>query len=108
MITEKTARGIAIAHHEIRVARDLLGKIEEGERANAEPDLRDVYGRTRGLQLGVPQGETAHRLYTVSYSAAKLVLADHIAQQEAVIARLSALAVEEAQGTAPSEAPPAA
>lgn len=95
MISQETAVGIATAHREIRVARELLDKIEAGEREGRPPDIADYYGRPRGLQLGVPTSDTTQRLFTVSHAAAKLILADHIERQRAEIERLSGVALAE-------------
>lgn len=95
MISEETAIAIATAHREARVARELLEKIETGERENRPPDILDAYGRPRGLQLGVPTSDTTQRLFTVSHAAAKLILADHIEKQRGEIERLSNVALAE-------------
>ncbi len=110
MISEETAIAIATAHRETRVARELLEKIDAGERENRPPDILDAYGRPRGLQLGVPTSDMSQRLFTVSHAAAKLILADHIEKQRGEIERLSNVALAEIEAAcggddAPAEKP---
>lgn len=83
MITQQTAYSIYACHREILCAKELLKTMEEHIR---DPDWhqlpKDAFGRARGLQLGVPSGESSHRLYDVPHRLATSVIRAHIAEQE--------------------------
>lgn len=90
MISKETATGIAFAYREIETAQSLLDSIKETIGCNTVPDIRDAFGRSpAGLQLGVPSGNTGHRLFNVPWSLAKPIIETHIAQQRAVITTLT-------------------
>lgn len=94
-ITKNTAAQIAYAYQEIEAAESLLKTIEEAGH-NENPNFRDVFGRTpRGLQLGIPSGDTGHRLYTVNYSVAAIILKSHINEKKSEIEALCLLAKQE-------------
>ena len=94
-ISSETARDIAFAYREVNTATELLAKIKEAGRDI--PDIRDAFGRQKGLQLGVPSGESSYRLYDVPWSMCKPILEAHIAQQRAIISALSEKALIEAE-----------
>lgn len=89
MITAETAIAIARAHREIEAANNLLEKVEEANNRCEEPDVRDAFGRVRGCQLGVPSGESSHRILDMSWSLAIPIIKAHIAEKQSVIAALS-------------------
>jgi hypothetical protein len=90
MITKQTAMDIALAYREVETAEKILGDITEAFSLRSEPDIRDAFGRPQhGLQLGVPHGESGHRLFDVPWSLAKPVIEAHIAHHKAKIAALS-------------------
>lgn len=95
MISKETATAIALAHREIETAEALLKKISDALDRREQPDLRDSFGRQRGLQLGVPTSETGMNLYDVPWSIARPVIETHIAAQRALVTTLSAKAVAE-------------
>lgn len=95
-ISKDTAMDIALAYREVETAEKLLAKITEGMANREVPDMRDAFGRqAAGLQLGVPSGDTGHRLFDVPWSLAKPIIETHIARQRALIATLTAKAREE-------------
>lgn len=103
MITEKTAARIAMAHQEITAAEELLAELEKTRASDGDlPDFRDVFGRRRGLQLGVPSGDNARRLFNVTPELARPIIAAHVANQKALIEALTLQALAEARGEAPS------
>lgn len=90
MIKSDTARAIALAYREIETAEKLLAEIIEALSRHVAPDIRDAFGRQAGgLQLGVPSGDTSHRLFNVPWNLARPVIEAHIAQQKAVVSALS-------------------
>lgn len=87
MITKETCAAIWSAYREIEAGEKLLSDMQT-ERENARADkyaatLRDVFGRLRQLQLGIPSGENAHRLFDVSPALAESVIRAHIENKRA-------------------------
>lgn len=95
-VSEKTAFDIAMAYREVTAAEELLVKVNE-EMAKAEPDIRDAFGRRKGLQLGVPSGSSSHRLLDVPWSMARPIIEAQIARKRQQIAELSTAAKIEAE-----------
>lgn len=96
MITKETATNIALAHREIETAGELLKQISEALAKGRNPDLRDAFGRPRGLELGVPSSDTSRTLFNVPWSMAAPIIEAHIAAQRQVIVDLTVKAVAEA------------
>jgi hypothetical protein len=90
MISKETCAAIWSAHREIEAGEQLLADMKaERERAQADkhaPVLRDAFGRVRQLQLGIPAGENAHRLFDVSPVLAESVIRAHIENKKAELA----------------------
>lgn len=102
MITQKTAMDIALSYREVDTAEKLLAEIEESLDWREAPDIRDAFGRRPdGLQLGVPSGNSGHRLFDVPWSLARPIIEAHIANHKARIAILSETARIEI-GSSPS------
>lgn len=102
MISKNTAMDIALAYREIETAEKLLAEINEARRTYDTPDIRDAFGRLQGgLQLGVPSGESSHRMFNVPWSIAKPIIETHIAHHRAVIEMLSQKARIELGGKVP-------
>ena len=87
MITKETCAAIWAAYREIEGGEGLLADMKnERERARTDakaPTLRDSFGRVRQLQLGIPSGENAHRLFDVSPALAESVIRAHIENKRA-------------------------
>ena len=89
MITQETCAAIYSAHREIIAGEKLLEDMKkERERLGSDadkyaPTLRDHFGRVRQLQLGIPSGENAHRLFDVSPVLAESVIRAHIENKRA-------------------------
>lgn len=89
MISKETATDIALAYREIEVAEQLLSKVTEALDRRQVPDLRDSFGRQRGLQLGVPTHESGHTLFDVPWNLAKPIIEAHIASKRALLSALT-------------------
>lgn len=93
MITQQTASDIWSAYREIECAEKLLADMEAernkpfSECSKHEPTLKDAFGRRRNLQLGIPSGETGHRLFDVQPQLAESVIRAHIAQKKSELAQ---------------------
>ena len=87
MITQETCAAIYSAHREIIAGEKLLEDMKaQRERIDADkyaPTLKDAFGRARQLQLGIPSGENAHRLFDVSPVLAESVIRAHIENKRA-------------------------
>ena len=101
-ISAETAIAIARAHREIEAATELLNKVEEARRNHSEPDIRDAFGRMRGCQLGVPSGESSHRILDLSWSLALPIIQAHISEKRAAVTALSEKARAELSQKAPA------
>ena len=70
MIEQETAARIWQCYREIQAAKKLLEDMkkrkEDCPHDSHGQHLRDSFGRRQSLQLGIPSGENAHRLYDVS------------------------------------------
>ena len=90
MITQETAAAIWAAYREIEASNKLLAdtkEIRERERLDkTAPTIRDAFGQPRHLQLGIPSGESGHRLLQVSPVLAESVIQSHIANKRAELA----------------------
>lgn len=94
-ITYETAHAICVAYEEIRAGEKMLEQLKELQK-NYEPlELRDAFGRRRGLQLGVPSGENGHRLLDVDPKLALAVIEAHIANKKALLATINQKVIDE-------------
>lgn len=84
-ISYQTALEICYCHREIENSEKLLKELREIVK-EARPPLRDAFGRERGFQLGVPSGESAHRLFDVNPRLSLSIIEAHIANKKAELA----------------------
>lgn len=93
MISSETASRIWHCHREIAAAEQLIIDIQESlsKQSNSPGagSLTDHFGRQRNLQLGVPSGQDAHRLFNVSPKLALSVIRAHIENKRAELAEAS-------------------
>jgi hypothetical protein len=105
-ISKDTSMSIALAHREIEAATKLLKEITEAIDRREVPDIRDAFGRQHGgLELGVPSGNSGHRLYNVPWALARPIIEAHISAQKTLIDVLSEKArIEMDAAPTPAEA----
>lgn len=95
MINQETAAALWECHREIATAIALLDDMQKAlgdypdKEARNQPTLRDAFGRKRNLQLGIPSGDSCHRLFNVSPLLAESVIRAHIADKRAELARMN-------------------
>jgi hypothetical protein len=89
MITKKTAYEIWIAFDEIDTSRALIEKLTASLKEGEPFNLRDTFGRPRGLELGVPTSNAGHRLFDVAPALAKAIIEAHVAGKEAELRALA-------------------
>ena len=85
IITQQTAYDIWIAYDEIAKGKKLIADMEKELKDGNDPNPRDAFGRRRNLQLGVPCGESGHRLLDVQPQLALAVIRAHIAEKQAFL-----------------------
>ena len=101
MITEKTATLIARAYAEIRAGEKLLGETEESVARGESADLRDAFGRQRGIEMAVPHSnDSSRRLFDVAPRLAGAVIHAHLGEKRAELEALNVQAWREADGSA--------
>lgn len=88
MITPETAAAIWSAYREIAAGEKLLADMAaEQEKPFSEkdkyaPTLHDAFGRQRHLELGVPSGQSGHRIFQVAPELAESVIRAHIGKKK--------------------------
>lgn len=85
MITQQTAYDIWVAYDEIAKGQKLIADMEKELKDGNDPNPQDPFGRRRNLQLGVPCGDNAHRLFDVQPKLAIAVIRAHIAEKQAFL-----------------------
>lgn len=105
MISQETAAMIWNAYREIAAAEKLLADMEKELRFRQEnaknlPVLKDAFGDRRNLQLGIPSGDSGHRLFDVRPSLADAVIRAHIEHKRAELAEANERARIELTGGA--------
>jgi len=85
MIKQETATRIYGAYREIAASEKLLADMEKAEKSarfdRHEPHIKDAFGRRQQLQLGVPQGDSGHRILGVAPDLAKSIIRAHMANK---------------------------
>jgi hypothetical protein len=95
MITKQTCYHIWNCHNEIDKANEILKAMAEKlakDETKKAPELDDGFGRSRGLQLGVPYSDSGHTLYDVGIEMGVKVIEQHIKDKQARLAELMAIA----------------
>ncbi len=109
MITQQTASDIWCAHREIEACRKLLADMKaEREKPFSDNDkhaatLKDTFGRKRQLELGIPSGESGHRIFQVQPQLAESVIRAHIGQMQASLAEANERARIELSSAEPTK-----
>lgn len=88
-LSMETATRIWNAHREITVGENLRDEMKKALETGEDPNPRDGFGRRRNLQIGVPSGDNAHRLFDVEPSLAIHIIDAHIASKQAELAKAS-------------------
>lgn len=107
MITQDTAAAIWSAYREIEVSEKLLADMA-AERSRPFSDdekhaatLKDAFGRRRHLELGVPSGQSGHRIFQVAPELAESVIRAHIAKKQVELVDANERAIIELLPTLP-------
>lgn len=95
IVSKEQAESVYRCHREIEAGEKLLVEVQRvvnaaRNDASTPLGLVDAYGRERGLQLGVPCSDNAHRLFDVPWRLAVPIIKAHIAEKQAELELLSA------------------
>ncbi len=95
MITKETCVKIWHCHNEIEKAKKLIqdmAKVVKKDTEKKMPELHNAFGDKKGLQLGIPSGDSSHTLYNVSPVLAVKMLEQHMIDQEKRLEELETIA----------------
>lgn len=106
MITQETAGKVWNCYREVAAAEKLLEDMaktaDEYRRDVRAETVRNAFGEHCRLQLGVPSGDSAHRILDVSPALAKIVIESHIHDKKSELAALNELVKAEVSSCHPS------
>ena len=96
MLSQQTATDMAVIYRDIEAAEKLLADVKQAIDKMNQVDIRDVFGRRQNaLQLGIPSGDTSHRILHVPYDLAIPVIEATIANHRARLLALNTKAKAE-------------
>lgn len=101
MITKETCVKIWNCHDQIEKSQKLIQEMAEIVKKDKEkkaPDFHNAFGERAGLQLGVPSGDTAYRIFGVSIDMGVKIIEQHIKDNEKRLEELMAIAKIELAG----------
>lgn len=98
MITKETSRRIYNAYIEIESCDKLMKDMKEALASTGDTKLNDAFGRRNSLELGVPSGNSGHRIFQVAPDLAVLVILAHKEKQEELLKELRSHAIIELKG----------
>ena len=98
MITKETCSKIWTCHNQIENCKKLITDMKEVLEKSGDEKLIDAFGRKKGLELGVPCGDSGHRIFNVRIDLAMLIINAHIVDNENELIRLGAIAEIELKG----------
>lgn len=99
MITKETARKIHNCHQQIENGKKLIEDMKEALESSGEPKLEDAFGGRRDLELGVPSGRSAHRIFGVRFDLGVKIIKEHIKDQRKKLKKLKGVAELEITNT---------
>lgn len=105
LISMQAAARIWGCHREIEAGQKLLAEITDALKRGTDPTPMDPFGRRTTYQLGIPSGETSHRLLGVSPTLATFIIEAHIANKRAELAEACVVARMELDGALPCGEP---
>lgn len=88
MITKETAYKVWNCYHEIEKSEKLLADMQEQLAKTGDMNLIDAFGRKQNLQLGIPCGNEAHRIFDVRPNLAIRIIEQHISDQQELLDKL--------------------
>lgn len=98
MISKETAAKIWGCYDQIEKAKGLITSMKKALEESGAPDIPNAFGERRGLQLGVPSGNSGHTIFNVSPELSIQVIESHIESHESKLNELRAIALIELKG----------
>lgn len=98
MITQETCSKIWTCHNQIANCKKLIADMKKELEKTGSEKLIDAFGRKQGLELGVPCGDSGHRLFNIRIDLAMGIIDAHILDNENELKRLGAIAEIELKG----------
>ncbi len=98
MITKETCQKIWSCHDGIEKCHKLLADMKKELERTGDERLIDAFGSKKGLQLGVPSGDSSHRIFNVRIDLAMKIIEAHIEDNETELIRLKSIAEIELKG----------
>lgn len=93
MLTQITAAAIHNCHQQIANAKTLLTETRKEVEREGDSKLIDNFGRqARSLQLGVPSGQSGHRILNVDFDLAAIIIEAQILKYEQQLVALNEIA----------------
>lgn len=95
MITKETCVKIWNCYNEMDKAKKLISDMAETLKEDEDkltPTFENAFGEKRGLQLGVPSGQSSHYLFNVNTDLSVKIIEQHIMQNEKRLEELKAIA----------------
>lgn len=101
MITQDTAAKIWNCYREIEACKKLQADLKEAGKFGEAQTLKDVFGRGRNLELGIPSGDNSHRILQLRPKLAEIIIHAHIKEVESDLIAMNELARHEIDGPEP-------
>lgn len=98
MITKKTASEIWTCQDGIEKCHKLITDMKKELEKTGDERLIDAFGRKRGLELGIPSGESGHIIFNVRIDLAMKIIEANIEDNENKLKKLKGLAEIELKG----------
>lgn len=98
MITKETAVKIAFCHEQIENCQKIINDMAEILKQDAEkttPRLNNAFGEKVGLELGVPSGNSGHRIFGVNTELGIKIIQSHVEEKKKRLEELMAIATIE-------------
>lgn len=95
MITKETCVKIYNCWEQIENCEKLMKDMAEivaKDKERQEPRLSNAFGDRVGLQLGVPSGDSGHRIFGVSIDLSVKIIEQHVEVQKKRLKELEAIA----------------
>ena len=88
MITKEVARLVYNCYSEIESGNKMIEALKKSVNENGEFELKDEWGRTKGLELRIPNENNSWSIKQVPFDIAITTIEKHIENQERELERL--------------------
>ena len=98
MISKETCRQIWSCYDAIEKGHKLISDMKIELERTGDERIIDAFGRKKGLELGVPSGDSGHRIFNVRIDLGIQIIEANIKDNEAELERLNSIAIIELKG----------